>query len=274
MGSAATTALERCPDSSSAPVMAPEPVGTLAQQQPIILPAPSMTEQEREKLILAHLPQVRRVAKTFHKRLPRAVDLNDLIGYGVVGLLHAINRFDLSRGILLKTYAEHRIRGAILDGLRTMDWLSRSARQKQRQYQQSLCEPPPAPASPAAPVSEAGNTTRPTATRGLTIEVVCAGSQLEELEKFSERLGLRDTVAGITGNPETLYQEKQARLRLCRALAHLPRRHRQIVQLYYYGDLRMKQIAQILRVHESRVSQIHNAVLKRLRDIPTLHEEH
>ena len=252
--------------------MAPEPVGALAQQQPIILPAPSITEQEREKLLLAHLPQVRLVAETIRERLPRAADLNDLIGYGVIGLLQAIDRFDPSRGIVLKTYAEHRIRGAILDGLRGMDWLSRGARKKQRQYQQSLCEPSSVPASPAAPVSEAGNTTRPTATRGLTIEVVCAGSQLEELEKLSGRMGLRDTVAGITGNPETLYQEKEARQRLRRALAQLPWRHRQIVQLYYYGYLSMKQIAQIFRVYESRISQIHSLALKRLRHILALYE--
>ena len=247
--------------------MAPEPVGALAQQQPIILPAPSITEQEREKLLLAHLPQVRLVAETIRRRLPRAADLNDLIGYGVVGLLQALDRFDPSRGILLKTYAEQRIRGAILDGLRTMDWLSRGARQKQRQYQQSLCEPPSIPAIPADPVSEEGNTTRPTTTRGLAVNVICAGSQLEELEKLSERMGLRDSGSGITGNPETLYQEKEARQRLRRALAHLPCRHRQIVQLYYYGHLSMKQIAQIFRVHESRISQIHILVLKRLRHI-------
>src|SRR3989304_735366 len=102
------------------------------------------------------------------------------MGYGVIGLLKAIERFDPSRGILLKTYAEHRIRGAILDGLRGMDWLSRSARQKERLYQQNLYDSQQPSAAP--PSSKADKTTSPLPERPYTCELIYAGTNLEDFE--------------------------------------------------------------------------------------------
>src|SRR5690349_20325868 len=87
-----------------------------------------------EQVLIEHLPQVRLIARGLWGRTRFYVELDDLIGYGMLGLMDAVRKFDPSRGVLLKTYAEHRIRGAILDGLRAMDWLSRSARRDAKAY--------------------------------------------------------------------------------------------------------------------------------------------
>lgn len=227
------------------------------------------TEQEREKMVLLHLPQVRLVAKSIWDRARFAVELDDLVGYGVMGLLNAIQRYDPARGILLKTYAEYRIRGAILDGLRGMDWLPRSARQKERENQQRRRE------IEIASGDFFGNGTKgieksacntPAGGRVPRMEFVFAGGNLTDLEKLAEKK--RDGCSNHhgDGNPETLYQRKEECQRLGDAIAYLPRRHREVIELYYHQELSMRQIAQRMRVHESRVSQLHAAAIHRLRN--------
>ncbi|MBI3895804.1 MAG: sigma-70 family RNA polymerase sigma factor [Acidobacteria bacterium] len=261
--SSTATGVKLCPIPQTAVVPDTSPT-PLPQPQPIPAPAPIL-DQEREKLLIAHLPQVRLIAEKIRERLRFAADLDDLMSYGVIGLLKAIERFDPSRGILLKTYAEHRIRGAILDGLRGMDWLSRSARQKERLYQQ---RPSNFQQTSAASLSsKADNATSPAPTWFHASELIYVGTNLEDFEKLSERLGLRWALAGYAENPETIYQREESRQRLALALADLPWRHRCVIQLYYYQELNMKYIAQILRVHESRVSQIHTLAIQRLRKL-------
>src|SRR5712671_5502881 len=97
-----------------------------------------MTAQEREQLILEHLPQVRLIARRIHDRLPESVSLDDLISNGVVGLISAIDRFDLSHNVKLKTYAEYKIRGAILDSLRGLDWAPRQQRKRSKQIEAAI----------------------------------------------------------------------------------------------------------------------------------------
>ena len=131
------TAARLCPERQPVPSV---PVSTIRNSAAASVTTASVSNQERERLILLHLPQVRLVAETMRSRLGFAAELSDLIGYGVIGLVRAVDRFDPSRGFLLKTYAEHRIRGAILDGLRGMDWLSRSPSRikKERKYQEKI----------------------------------------------------------------------------------------------------------------------------------------
>ena len=262
--SSSATGVKLCPYPRTAVVPAPEPAPI---PQPIPAPA-QILEQEREKLLLAHLPQVRLIAENIRERSRFSTDLDDLMGYGVIGLLKAIERFDPSRGILLKTYAEHRIRGAILDGLRSMDWLSRSARQKKRLSQQDLFNSQQSSAAQQSLESDKATPAAPAAWFATT-ELIYVGTNLEEMEKLSERLGLRQTEGWFSENPETMYQREENRQRVAAALAHLSWRHRQVMQLYYHGELNMKQIAQILNVHESRVSQVHSLALRRLRKILT-----
>lgn len=96
------------------------------------------TSADRERLILEHLPQVRLIARRIHERLPDNVSLDDLISTGVVGLIAAVDNFDPSHGVQLKTYAEHKIRGAILDGLREMDWAPKNKRRRAKQIEAAI----------------------------------------------------------------------------------------------------------------------------------------
>ena len=225
---------------------------------------------DREQLILLHLPHVRRLAETVHERVGFAIDLADPIGYGMIGLLKAVDRFDPSRGYLLKTYAEHRIRGAILDGLRRMDWLSRGARKKEREYQERRRQSEQAGFLPTSAVAARSSAPpEPTETPDLPrlplMEMVNAGGNLEDLEKLSERAGLRDWFGGNSETPETLYQRKETQTRLAQAISRLPHRQRQVIHLYYRQELSMREIGHLLNVHESRVSQIHSAALCHMR---------
>src|SRR5579863_6256149 len=101
--------------------------------------AEPIAESERERLILEHLPQVRLIARRIHDRLPESVSLEDLISTGVVGLIAAIDRFDPSQNVKLKTYAEYKIRGAILDSLRGLDWAPRQQRKRAKQIEAAIC---------------------------------------------------------------------------------------------------------------------------------------
>ncbi|MBI4480189.1 MAG: sigma-70 family RNA polymerase sigma factor [Acidobacteria bacterium] len=245
-----------------------------------VSPAPSTVSPQnpdRHSLLLLHLPQVRMVAKSIWGRLRFAVELDDLVGYGTIGLLRAVERFDPHRGILLKTYAEHRIRGAILDGLRGMDWLPRSARQKDReQSEESENQGACGHAAPSRTKSRAGpkgsrapqgGATRPQPCHLPRMKSVFTGGNLGDLEKLAVLARARSARRDGETNPESLYECKQKYDRLAQAISQLPRRHREIVTLYYQRELSMKQIGAILRVHESRVSQLHSAAITRLRKV-------
>ena len=179
------------------------------------------------------------------------------MSYGVIGLLEAIERFDPGRGVLLKTYAEHRIRGAILDGARAMDWLPRSVRQKERQYQKSIraaeAQQTEASATPAA---------RPCVRRPVgRVEVIQAGADLGIFEQISQQAGLRGLLGNVGDDPEVEFQRAEMRTMLAQAVSRLPDRHRVVLNLYYGQELSMKRVGQILRIHESRVSQLHAAAI-------------
>ena len=227
-------------------------------------------EQDRETILLMHLPQVRLIAKNIRGRLRFPVEIDELIGYGVLGLMKAMERFDPSRGILLKTYAEHRIRGAILDGLRGMDWVSRSIRQKEREYQDKLHrKDDPSANSEAEEIQETAGPK--TGGRGYSppappVQIIYAGWKLEDLEDMVEKAHLQEAGSKSTNNPSTLFEHKEMRCRLAHAISHLPRRNRKLLYLYYYREFSMKEIGQNLKVHESRVSQLHAMTIDRLRN--------
>jgi RNA polymerase sigma factor for flagellar operon FliA len=226
-------------------------------------------------MLLLHLPQVRLVAKSIWDRMRFAVELDDLIGYGMIGLMNAVERFDPSRGILLKTYAEYRIRGAILDGLRGMDWLPRSARQKERQMQEARHseEVSGVPASShSQPAPDRGKSRREEHPRHQSttpyvprMEAVIQGGNLGDLERLAQACQQRHSAGFGESNPESLYEQKERADKLMAAVLQLPRRHREVIELYYRRELSMKEIGERSHVHESRVSQLHAAAIQRLR---------
>lgn len=219
-------------------------------------------DPQTEQIILAHVPQVRLIARSMWEKTRFAVELDDLIGYGMLGLLDAVRKFDPGRGVLLKTYAEHRIRGAMLDGLRGMDWLSRSARKLAKapvalQEEASSSEPQPQHGGAQnATAGLAGPKILPQPTR-----LFCGGG-VGDIERLYQAAC---PTVHYPPTPERLLERKQEKSALAAAIEILPERQRRVLEFYYRQEMSMKQIATLLGVHESRVSQIHLAAITRLR---------
>ena len=224
-----------------------------------------------ESLLLEMLPLVRRIALGIHRRLPAHVDVDDLIGNGTLGLVEAINKFDPSKEVKLETYARHRVRGAILDGLRRADTASRDLRQKNKRIQTLYHELE----------SKLGRHVRDEEmAKALGMNLGQWYRALNEIQNVGTDWGSRILSAGPTlklqsTDPEFLPADGDDPFDLCcrreqheilgRALSRLPDREREIITLIYRHGLTMKQIAVRLHVDESRVSQIHSVALGRLK---------
>jgi RNA polymerase sigma factor for flagellar operon FliA len=227
-----------------------------------------MDPAERDRLILEHLPLVRHIAKRVHNRLPPSVVLDDLIHSGILGLIDAINKFDPSKLVDLRIYATHRIRGAILDSLRGLDWSPRLLRKKGKTLDEvrerlslSLHREPT-----EAELAEQ------------------AGYGLEELRQLEEDL-LRADLATLQEqsideengdgadnqpsdeelSPYSLCYKQEIRDLLRDSIGQLSERERQILALYYYEELTMKEVGVVLGVGEARVSQMHSAAVRKVR---------
>lgn len=219
---------------------------------------------DRTALIESHLAQVKFIAERLAAKLPPSVHADDLIGAGVMGLLDAAEKFDPSRGILFKTYAEARVRGAMLDHLREMDWAPRALRQRARQVEAAYREIEQAQGRPATEEEVAA---------ALNISL----GELHELFSELRTLNITETDAQSRDersrairseealDPLDQYQREEAQRQLAAAIERLPLRERQVVALYYLEELTMKEIGAVLGVTESRVSQIHTQAVLRLR---------
>jgi RNA polymerase sigma factor for flagellar operon FliA len=228
----------------------------------------SATASERDQLLMEHLPTVRYLARRIHERLPQHVELDDLISAGVVGLIDAFSKFDHSKKVQFKSYAQFRIRGAILDSLRTLDWSPRELRRKGRAVEEAI-------RSVTQRVGRAPSEQEIAAEMelGLTEYQQLLGD-LKGLEigslhmERSEDSG-DEELAYIPGSPEEdpLFRclKGEMKQRLADAIDELPEKERMVLTLYYYEELTMKEIGLTLGVVESRVSQIHSSAVLRLR---------
>jgi RNA polymerase sigma factor for flagellar operon FliA len=223
---------------------------------------------EQQLLMTEHLPLVRFIARRMHDRLPQHVPTEDLYSAGVVGLVDAAAKFDPSKRILFRTYAQHRIRGAILDSLRTLDWSPRKLRRKGRAIEQAI---------QTLKAQYGRSPTDLEIAHQLQIDLPAYQHLLGELSGLEiGRLHFRDSddpggeeLVYIPSRPEDdplfCYLDAEMRQRLTKAIGDLPERQRLIMTLYYYEELTMKAIGTILGVGESRVSQIHASVVLDLR---------
>jgi RNA polymerase sigma factor for flagellar operon FliA len=229
----------------------------------------SLNSAERERLLVEQLPQVKYIAKRIHDRLPPHILLEDLVHAGILGLIEAIQRFDPARHVELKSYAKHRIHGAILDSLRDLDWSPRPLRRKARRIEEAHQKlrarlgysPTESQLAEELGISLDKFQHLLGELRGLDLRSL----QSETIEEGTERGISNITQATGAEDPFSLCLRSEMTGLLARAIEELPERERQLLALYYYEELTMKEAGAVLGIGEARVSQLHSAAIVRLR---------
>jgi RNA polymerase sigma factor FliA len=230
------------------------------------------SEGLKENLILYYAPLVRGLAKGMHLKLPRTIEYADLVSYGFLGLLDAIDRFNLDKGIDFKVYAKVRINGAIIDGIRSEKRLPRSVQEKARKLNH-------AHEVLAAQLRRFPEEEEVAEYLGIEIDkyrqnlldignsyVLSLDDLMSSSDKGDGPLNLLDSLEDENALDPYAMSEKQVMSGLVRdAITQLPEREKIILSLYYYEDLNMKEVGEVLSITESRVSQIHSSAVTRLR---------
>ena len=230
-----------------------------------------ITTENREEVIKRYSPMIKYVANRIAMRLPPHIEVDDLISVGVLGLMDAISKYDSSRGAKFKTYAEFRVRGAILDELRSMDWVPRSIRQKASQVDkvvqglQAKLRRQPEDEEVAKEMGLSLDQFHETLNETKSIPIF----SLEDLgiaKESGDQQSLLDCLAGkADADPQTQIRLVELKEIIAKAIDALPEKERLMVSLYYYEELTMKEIGAVLDITESRVSQIHSKAVYRLR---------
>jgi RNA polymerase sigma factor for flagellar operon FliA len=224
--------------------------------------------EERERLILEHLPQVKLIARRIHERLPESVSLEDLISTGTIGLIAAIDRFDPGHNVKLKTYAEYKIRGAILDSLRGLDWAPRQQRKRAKQIESAI-------SVIEQRVHRTPSEEEIAKELGLALEeyhewlVEIRGVNLGSLECASPDEEGHDLLRYISDDednwPSRLLEKSELQKLLAEAIDKMPSTEKIVLSLYYQEELTLREIAKVVNLHESRVSQLKSQGILRLR---------
>jgi RNA polymerase sigma factor for flagellar operon FliA len=229
-------------------------------------------QKVRDRLILTYAPLVKYVAGRLGSGLPAHVDEGDLVSYGLLGLIGAIERFDPERDIKFETYAISRIKGSIIDELRAMDWVPRSVRARARDIERAIAEL-------EAKLGRAPSDEEIAKKVGLTQEEL--GDSLTEISRSSiaaldelwtvgssggDAISLIDTIEDQAAQgPQDALSQTEMKEAIGEAIARLPEREKLVVTLYYYEELTLREIGEVLGVTESRVSQLHTKAILRLK---------
>ncbi|HEY2655025.1 MAG TPA: RNA polymerase sigma factor WhiG [Solirubrobacteraceae bacterium] len=229
-------------------------------------------ERARERLVVAYSPLVKYVAGRMGSGLPGHVEESDLISYGLTGLISAIERFDLDREIKFETYAITRIRGAIIDELRSLDWVPRSVRAKARDIERAN-QKLEARLQRAPTDDEMAGELEMTTDDFHEALLQISNSTLIALDELwsandsgGDQVSLLDTLPDQGApDPQAVVDQGELRDRIADAIAALPEREKLVVALYYYENLTLREIGEVLGVTESRVSQLHTKAVLRLR---------
>lgn len=227
--------------------------------------------ENTDQIVVEYSPMIKYVANRIALRLPPHIEVDDLISVGAIGLMDAIEKYDPTRGAKFKTYAEFRVRGSILDELRSLDWVPRSVRQKAShldsvasKLQSKLGRPP----EDEEMAEEMGITLEDLFD---TINETCNMPllSLDDLgiaNDSGDKQNLLDTLAGKGDvDPQTQLRLNELKALIASAIDSLPEKERLMVSLYYYEELTMKEIGEVLGITESRISQIHSKAVYRLR---------
>jgi RNA polymerase sigma factor for flagellar operon FliA len=224
---------------------------------------------ERDQLILKELSQVYYIARRIFERLPQHVVFEDLVHAGVVGLIEAVRSYDVSKSVPFNAFAKFRIRGAILDSLRELDWGSRPLRRKGRRMEEAI-------ATLSAKLGRQPEEDEIAAEMGVSIEKLheialrldglnLVGQQVNSLFDSSGTQDLIESAPSRDENPYDLCLRTEIKERLAEAIGTLSEKEQLVVSLYYREELTMKEIAKVVQLGESRVSQIHAIALPKLR---------
>lgn len=227
--------------------------------------------QLRDMFIRQYMPLVKYVAGKIAVGMPGSVEFDDLVGFGQFGLLDAINKFDPEKNVKFKTYAVTRIRGAVFDELRQLDWVPRSVRQKSREIEDTIVRlesnlgrtASDAEVASAMGLSEADFQKTVLKVSGTSIlslnDVWYAGDD-------SDHMSIGDSIEAPSSlNPDVIVEREEIRRVIIEAINELPEKEKMVLVLYYHEDMTFKEIGQVLEVSESRISQLHTKANLRLR---------
>ena len=225
--------------------------------------------ETREALIIEYVPLVKLVSGRLSMYLGYTVEYEDLVSYGIFGLIDAIDKFDYRKGIKFETYASLRIRGEMLDQIRKMDWIPRSVRQKQRQIDAAITK---------LESAEDKTATDEEIAKELDISLeeyyvwqgqtkVTGIASIDEFVEQGIEVRAFDNQKYADNEPEKVYEKEELKNLLKESLDKLTEKERMVVVLYYYEELTLKEISSVLEVSESRVSQLHTKALQKMKQI-------
>ena len=222
----------------------------------------------REKLIIEYAPLVKLVAGRLSMYLGYNVEYDDLVGYGAFGLIDAIDKFDMTKDVKFETYASLRIRGAILDQIRKMDWIPRTIRQRQKKIETVMKEIETTKGRAASDeeiASALGISEDEYTDWQSQMKITGVVSLNEYMEQGGPELAADKSRSAGFEMPEEVVEQVELKEKLKESLEVLTEKERKVVVLYYYEDLTLKEISQVLEVSESRVSQLHTKALVKMR---------
>ena len=220
----------------------------------------------KEKLILHYAPLVKYVAGRLLIHIGQHVEYDDLVGYGIFGLIDAIDKFDNAKGVKFETYASFRIRGAIIDHIRRMDWVPRTLRQKNKQMEQVYTKledelgRQPTDEELAEKLNMNVSETQDLMRKSSVLSLVSLDDYMEQNYESS----FTSLVASRVDSPEEQTERQERKEMLAEAIGKLSEKEKLVITLYYFEDLTLKEISCIMKVSESRVSQIHTKAITRL----------
>ncbi len=229
----------------------------------------------REELIMEYVPLVKVVSGRLSMYLGYTVEYDDLVSYGIFGLIDAIDKFDYDKGIKFETYASLRIRGSILDQIRKMDWIPRSVRQKQKQMELAITK---------IESEENRVATDEEIARELNISIdeyfnwqgqtkITNIASIDEFVEQGIEVKAFDSGKNAQNEPDRVYEQEEVKELLAASLEKLTEKERMVVVLYYYEELTLKEISKVLEVSESRVSQLHTKALQKMKQVLGIHYE-
>jgi RNA polymerase sigma factor for flagellar operon FliA len=225
----------------------------------------------RDILVEQYAPLVKYVAGKVAVNLPSSVEYDDLVGYGVFGLFDAIEKFDPRKHVKFKTYAVTRIRGAMYDHLREMDWVPRSVRQKAKEIEQAVMLLEARLGRPASDLEIAESMSLPEEEFSklmskISSTVILSLNDIWNSYQDNEKLCIGDSIESPRSmNPDSKVEKEEIRRVIVQAINELPEKEKKVLVLYYYENLTLREIGQILEVTESRISQLHTKAIIRLK---------